>query len=344
MIVTEELLKPISEEFPCGEDLSNDASLQELETMARGKEETQFSAAEPPDWKQLRVRCLELFGQSKDLRIAMTLAVASIELDGLPGLRDSLTLVKGLLETYWTTFYPQLDPADDNDPLQRMNIVASLATPIGTFGDPLRILERLRAIPLCNSIQLGRFNLTDIFRAESGLAAGSEKPAVATARIDAAFQDSNPEELAKTYQVLGDCITLVQAIDESVTRAVGAGNAPDLTPLAADLSAMRSRVAPYIKESAALAVGTDVASAAAGQEAVGQVASSSDGEIRSRKDVLLLLQKIALYYDRVEPSSPVPLILKRAARLVEMDFMQILEDLSPDAIAQVRTITGEKEE
>ena len=36
-------------------------------------------------------------------------------------------------------------------------------------------------------------------------------------------------------------------------------------------------------------------------------------------------------------------MLKRAARLAEMDFMQIIEDLSPDAIAQVRIITGEKE-
>ncbi len=97
MIAVEELLKPISEESPCGEDLSDDASLQELETMARGKQETQFSAAEPPDWKQLRSRSLVLLGRSKDLRIAMTLAVAAIELDGLPGFRDSLALAEG----YW---------------------------------------------------------------------------------------------------------------------------------------------------------------------------------------------------------------------------------------------------
>ena len=55
MIEAEELLKPISEESPCGEDLSDDASLQELETLARGKQETQFSAAEPPDWKAIKV-------------------------------------------------------------------------------------------------------------------------------------------------------------------------------------------------------------------------------------------------------------------------------------------------
>lgn len=339
MIAVEELLKPISEESPCGEDLSDGASLQELETMARGKQETQFSAAEPPDWKQLRSRSLELFGRSKDLRIAMTLAVVGIELDGLPGFRESLVLVKGLFETYWTTVYPLLDPADDNDPLQRMNIVASLATPMGTFGDPFRILERLRAIPLCNSVQMGRYSLTEILRAESGVATESDKPAVATGQIEAAFRDSNPQELGEIFQVLSDCITLVLAIDEWITGTVGASKAPDLTPLSADLGAMQSRVAPYVKEVAAPVIGLDAAPSAAGQ-----VVFSPEGEIRSRKEVLTLLQKICLYYDRIEPSSPVPLMLKRAARLAEMDFMQIIEDLSPDAIAQVRIITGEKED
>jgi len=344
MIVAEELLKPITNGSPCGEDLSDDASLQELETMARGKQETQFSAAEPPDWKKLRSLCLELFGRSKDLRIAMTLAVASMELDGLPGFRESLALVKGLLENYWVSVYPLLDPADDNDPLQRMNIVASLATPIGTFGDPLRILERLRAVPLCNSVQMGRYNLADILRAESGVAPQGDKPAATTAQIEAAFRDSDPEELGEIFRVLSDCIALVQGFDESITRTVGAGNAPDLTPLSGELAAMRSRVAPYVKKEAAPGVGGDVTPAAAAHEPAPQFGFSMEGEIRSREDVLKLLQKICQYYDRTEPSSPVPLMLKRAARLAEMDFMRIIQDLSPDAIAQIRTITGEKEE
>jgi type VI secretion system protein ImpA len=343
MIVAEELLKPISDELPCGEDLSYDASLQELETMARGKQETQFAAAEPPDWKKLRSRCLEVFARSKDLRIAMTLMVASLELDGLPGFRESLALVKGLLETYWVTVYPQLDPADDNDPLQRMNIVATLATPVGTYGDPLRILERLRTVPLCNSVQMGRYNFAEILRAESGVATEGDKPALTTAQIEAAFRDSNPEGLSETFRILGDCVTLVQEIDESITCTVGAASAPDLSPLSGDLAAMQSRVAPYIKKTEVATAG-GTSSAAGAYTSPGQVAFSLEGEIRSREDVLSLLQKICLYYDRFEPSSPVPLMLKRAARLAEMDFMQIIQDLSPEAISQIRTITGEKEE
>jgi type VI secretion system protein ImpA len=340
MIVAEELLKPISEEAPSGEDLSYDPSLQELETLARGKEETQFSAAEPPDWKKLRARCLELFHRSKDLRIAMTLAVASLELDGLPGFRESLSLIKGLLERYWPTVYPQLDPADDNDPLQRMNIVASMAMPVGTYGDSFRVLERLRAIPLCDSVQMGRFSLADILRAESGGPSPEDKPEVKMAQIDSAFRDSKQDGLGEIFQILSECITLVQAIDESITLTVGAKQAPDLTPLSSELSAMRSRVAPFIKGGGAPVV----ASTTGAHEGATQPAFSLEGEIRSREDVLRLLQRIGQYYDRSEPSSPVPLLLKRAARLAEMDFMQIVEDLSPDAISQIRIITGEKEE
>jgi type VI secretion system protein ImpA len=342
MIVAEELLKPISEEAPCGTDLSYDASLQELETMARGKQETQFSAAEPPDWKELSSRCLELFARSKDLRIAILLSAAELELERLPGFRESLVLVKGLLERYWTTVHPQLDPADNNDPLQRMNVVASIAMPIGGLGDPLRILERLRAAPLCISVQMGRYNLADILRAEAGTPGPDDKPAASTGQIDAAFRDSDPGELGEIYRVLSDCTMLVQGIDEFLTRTVGPASAPDLTPLSTQLISMQSRVAPYLPAIAS-AVREATSTVLTGSPAASLRPPSPTGEIRSREDVVKMLHKICEYYVQAEPSSPVPLVLKRAARLAEMDFMQIVKDMSPEAIAQIQKITGETE-
>ncbi len=343
MIVVEELLKPISEEAPCGEDLSYDATLQALETMARGKPETQFSAAESTDWKELHSRCLELFPRSKDLRIAILLSVALLELDGLPGFRESLRLIKGLLERYWTTVHPQLDPIDNNDPLQRINIVASMAMPIGLFGDSLRVLERIRAIPLCNSVQMGRYSLADILRAEAGTPGSDDKPTASMAQIDAAFRDSDPGELGEIHRVLSDCIVSVQEIDEFLTRTVGPASAPDLTPLSGQLVSMQNRVAPYLPAAASVSRQA-TSTVSTGSTTASQRPLSQTGEIRSREDVVRLLHRICEYYEQAEPSSPVPLVLKRAARLAEMDFMQIIKDMSPEAIAQIRTIIGEAEQ
>jgi len=67
------------------------------------------------------------------------------------------------------------------------------------------------------------------------------------------------------------------------------------------------------------------------------------GSIQSRDDVIRALGLICDYYRNHEPSSPVPLILQRAERLVNKDFMEIVTDLTPDAVTQLQVITGKKE-
>jgi type VI secretion system protein ImpA len=186
---------------------------------------------------------------------------------------------------------------------------------------------------------MGRFSLGDILRAEAGASAQGDKPALTPAQIDAGFRDTKPEELNETLRLLDDCIATVQTMDESITKIVGASRAPDLTPLSGELTAIRSKVAPHVRSSVAT---VDAGTAAA--ETPGAVPLSLEGEIRSTDDVVKLLDKICQYYARAEPSSPVPLILRRASRLAGKDFMQILNDLSPDAIPQVRSVTGETEE
>jgi type VI secretion system protein ImpA len=56
--------------------------------------------------------------------------------------------------------------------------------------------------------------------------------------------------------------------------------------------------------------------------------------------VIDALDKVIRYYQAEEPSSPVPLLLMRAKRLVSLGFMDILRDLAPDALAQAANVTG----
>jgi type VI secretion system protein ImpA len=344
MINAEELLKPISDEKPCGEDLSYDPGIQELETLMKGKPETQFSAAEEPDWKALRDRSLELWERSKDLRVATILSLAALKMDGVPAFRESLALVKGMLENYWDTFYPLLDPADNNDPTQRVNLIAAMATPVATYGDPMRMLERLRQAPLADSRQLGRFGLSDIANSETGTAGTDGQPAISADQIAAAFRDTSPEAIQQLNQAVSDSIQLIKDIDTILTDKVGNDKAPDLSELPKQLKEIQKRLAPYAgTESSGDGAPVDGADGEGAAPGAGPAAAKGiSGEIQSRQDVIKMLDKICQYYQRHEPSSPVPFILQRAQRWAEMDFMAIITDLTPDALGEIQKVTGNK--
>ncbi len=286
MIKAEELLKPVSGEKPCGEDLAYDPGFQELDVIMRGKPETQFSPAEPPNWKLLRDRCLELWPRSRDLRLATTLCVAVLKTDGLPAFREGLAVVKGLLEQYWDSFYPQLDASDNNDPTQRVNIIAALATPLGTFGDPMSLLQRLQEAPLTDSMQMGRFSLADILRSETGAAGPDGSAAPAATQIEAAFRDTDAGALEAVNQAVAGSIQLAEGIDQFLTKTVGADKAPDLEQLPRQLKEIQKRLAVYVSGGGAVetAGGDGGAGQPAGSSGPASPANTISGEIQSRQE------------------------------------------------------------
>src|SRR6266436_1120829 len=248
MITAEELLKPISDEKPCGDDISYDPAFLELETKMQGKPETQFSPAEDPDWKEIKGDCLELWKRSKNLRLATALTRAELETDGFAGFRECLALLAGLVEKHWTDVYPRLDPADGNDPTERVNIIASLAAPIGTFGDRLRIIERVREAPLTNSVRMGRFSAGDILRSQTGTPGPDTKPPPSASQIKAAFKDTNEDEIKGLAQKVAEAIALAGQLDQSLTKAVGADKAADFGPLQKEIKEVQKHLAAYLPE------------------------------------------------------------------------------------------------
>ena len=342
MISAEELLKPISDENPCGEDLYYDPSFQELESLMKGKAETQFSPAEDPDWKALRERCLGLLKRSKDLRLVTALCVAVTKTEGLLAVREGMKVLRTLLEQHWEKVYPKLDPDDNNDPLYRVNIIAALSTAKGTMGDPMRFLERLAEAPLTDSPQMGRFSRADIARSQAPAAGAEAKPGASAAQIEAAFRDTKPERLQEINTALSETLSFVKEIDSYLTKTVGTDNAPDLGLLETEIKEIRKCLVPYLPAGAVPA--SETVEGAAGPVAGESAPQPISGEIQSRKDVVRMLEKVCQYYTRAEPASPVPNLLRRAQRLAEMDFMQIINEMCPDGVSQVRAITGEKPE
>lgn len=330
----EKLLQPVSEETPCGDNLEYDSDFGALERAAEGKPGHVMGdkeiPPEPPKWDDVDDAAASLLARTKDLRIASHLAHAQLNLNGMPGFASGLELLNGLLQRYWKDVHPLLDEEDDNDPTLRMNSLAALNSRDG-------ILNSLDRAILVSSRTLGRFSLRDIrlSRGEIAPQDDSEQPPDPT-HIDAAFLDCDLEELTATASAADRCRDAIGGLDAFLREQVGAAYAPDFT----DLKARLNEIGPILNEQ--LMRRGVVTEREAGQIATNGAGAPAalPGEIRSRDDAVRMLDRLCEFFSKNEPSSPVPLLLQRAKRLIAKDFMEILRELTPDGVSQAESIGG----
>ena len=62
--------------------------------------------------------------------------------------------------------------------------------------------------------------------------------------------------------------------------------------------------------------------------------------VNSREDVVHSLDLVLNYYRDNEPSSPVPLLVARAKRLVSSSFIDAIKDLAPGGLKDLQTVAG----
>ena len=321
---------------PSGENLEYDHDFAQLQIAARPGEEKQagseFLAAEAPDFKDVEARALAILERSHDLRAAVILAAASLHTRGLPGLADSVAYVRGVLEQFWDTCHPQLDTDDDNDPTMRINAVQGLAG-----ADT--VLAALRKAALTEGRNFGRVNLRDIQIAtgEIQLRPGDKKK-FDQAALAAAFVDNGEEATAATLRAIRSAIADVTAI-EGIFGDRTPGFGPDLDELRRMLNHMARYVSAHVRGPPA-PVAEDDADAPPDGGRPGRAGGAMPEAIETAQDARRALDSVIAYFQRYEPSSPVPIILERAKRLVGADFMTILKDLAPAGVDSVMQIGG----
>jgi len=340
----EAFLTEVSPDAPCGEDLQYDSAFIALEQKAKGTPEQQIGnrieSALPPNWKEVRKEVLELLSRTRDLRLLVYLTEALLHTEGLVGLQESLGLLQEALQAYWPSIHPQLDPDDDNDPTQRVNILMTLC-------DFDKVVRPISLVPLVESRALGRFNLRDVQIATDKLPRPTDGSAVPEiTAIQAAFMDADVSVLEATYTAVGASFNTLTTIENFVTDQVGVGNAPNFAPLRDVLKEIQQVLKEYAGQRGIGVTQQEGGEEGAGSEDVAgqdtgvRSAAGQLGAISSRQDVIRALDLICDYYAKHEPSSPVPMFLHRAKRLVPKDFMEILKDLVPDGLAQVELIKG----
>jgi type VI secretion system protein ImpA len=344
----ETLLAPVTPEQPSGSLLEYDPAFLALFEAARGKPEQQMGAsiipAEPPNWGKVESGTIALLAQTKDLRLASLLVKARLHEGGAGGLFEGLAFVRGLLEKHWDTIHPQLDPEDDDDPAMRLNALADLA-------DPDAVLTAFRNAEIASARGVGRVRVRDLERPAGGgqapAAGGAPGQEESAPSVEAVLGACDGAALAKTAQGAADALSDLQAIDALVREKLGGERGPELSRLTALVQLVARTLSARVGKDGPEAVEPgrpeDGVASIDAQTGDGGPAPLSVGAIRSRNDVLKALDSICAYYERFEPSSPIPLLLRRSRRLVAMSFLDIVRDLVPDAAPQVEALRGKQE-
>lgn len=337
------LLSEIESNPPCGDDISYDPDFLAIENTFQpsgggilGQEETLEI-----DWNNVAKQSVSLLSRSKNLRVTVFFVNALLRLHGFKGLCDGLQLIQGLLEQYWDNLYPQLDPEDAFDPIERINIFMSFSPETAGGPSPLNLPQTISTTPLCDSRQLGRYSYRDIQVAKGFITpvSESEKEALNLSIIEAAFQDSDKAELTQTSQYILDSIERLGGIMDVFTQRAANRMSPNLEGLQKLLQNTHKCINDFVQVSS----GQDAASAevsASSPQPGGSISAAVPGQINTPQDAAKLLERLCEYFEKNEPSSPVPLLLKRAQKLISMSFYEIVEEMCPDAIGEINRISG----
>jgi type VI secretion system protein ImpA len=323
MFNVEQLLKPVSANGPCGEDLAFSAELDAI-AQARKADDPSIeqgawvTALKEADWKFVTKRCaLLLETRSKDLQLAVWLAEAAAKTAGLRGLGDALQAVAGLCDRYWDGLYPQPDEGGFEQRIGNLCWIAARA--------PQLVME-------CPVTEGGAFSMRDIEAARANGAARIAEVEAARSRTSKAFQQA----------LADDCTACLGALDE-LEKAVDARLGVDGPSFSTARTALQN-LAHFVTPSGAAAA---VAAAPPGQAAAAPAPAIAaqpvvNGALQSRAQALAQLRAVADYFRHTEPHSPVAYLADKAAAWGEQPLHLWLKAVVKDAgaLAHVEELLG----
>lgn len=362
-MILEQWRAPLSADCPCGPDLEYDPDFLLLEQALRERPGPGFRSQDggrtepegaPIAWAEVRERAQALLLRSKDLRLAVWLTRALLHLEGFPAIRQGLGLIELLLQDYWDGVHPRLDP-DDGDPTMRLNALAALGALDAVAGD-------VRASWLLDSRQHGRLTVRELELAQGRLEPlpGEARPPAseAMARLEVALRlapelaaaaREAPQQLEAIRAVLADRLACSRG--ERPGGRSAEVSMPDLSRLQHMLDSVAQAVAQIAATATAPAPIPDLPGA--GFDAAELPASSVQlsregpavqfpGAINSRQQVVEMLDILCQYLEKNEPTNPVQILLRRAQRMMQMGFLELLRDMAPDGLDQAEKVVGAK--
>ncbi|MCE6950761.1 type VI secretion system ImpA family N-terminal domain-containing protein [Cereibacter sphaeroides] len=351
MVELQGFLESVGADHPSGAELRNDARFHAIERLIEPAHRAARVGAAASgssiqvDWPQVIEDCRELAGSGRDLRLLVILLRALAAEEGLSGLTAGLDLMTETVSRYWDTLHPALregSPAEAA--LRRINALRQIENPdTGLLGD-------LEFLPVIEVRGIGRITAGDLAAAAlsrsaalaeaprglgqketEALAAGHEARVNRVAAACRALQAERPEDHARLRDGIAGAIAALERLEAALSvkmQVNGSG------PRFLALTTMLQRMAVPLN-----APPSDAQSPETPAEPATPTPSGSF-RIASRGDVERCLDLIIDFYERTEPSSPIPHLARRMRRMVPMNFLQLMEEVAPSGMKEFRAVAG----
>jgi type VI secretion system protein ImpA len=320
------LVEPSSAEAPCGIDLEDTQLLAGFDTYRLFGSDIPLPA--DTDWRAIRDKSLTALAQSHDLRLLAHLAAALVRIEGLITFCRVITVADRWLGEHWDQVFPRID----EDAILRRNALNS-------FADRMAIVDAVRRSPVVSHRQLGSFSLRDLELATGQLTpTEADVKAPSSAQIEATLAGTPAADLMGLSGALQTGMGSLRNIVATMQTRGGFDSAPDFDGLLRPLSRIDKLLTAHIPGTAA----NEPTTRAADGEDPPAMSTGSVTDIKSRQDAIRALDAVAAFFRLQEPSSPVPMFLERAKRLVSKTFMEVLEDIAPDSVSHAKLIGGIK--
>lgn len=322
------LLSPLEYTSACGAEIEYDPEYIELQVAAAEKVEQQFGTtiipAQQPNWSDVAQRAGDLLRRTKDLRVLAYVARASAEIDGLPGYANVLELALRWLELYWKELYPRIQIDGEEDPLPRINAISSLMEIEG-------VGRALRRAPLAQG-DFGRISLREV---ELYLDKNSYLSGIpGDAQLRQKLISGDTPEINAVRRINTTALALTHLIESHL----GTSWTPDFSgmtkPFEQIVRALDELSGTHaISESPAIASEYPTEQSAPAPQASGTT-------LERREQAMQQMESICRYFERYEPGHPAALLIRRAQRLMPLNFMEIIQDLAPESGQTFEHIVG----
>lgn len=357
IIDVEQLLAPINVEQPTGTEL--DASdlngsfqkikdpLDEARKLIKEQQDKELSGGidsfgqawrviPTPDWTTVIERAQTTLQQeSKDFRVAAWLSEALLREYHVVGLRDGLQLCLGLCQRYWDAIHPAASEEDGHGVtmgafaglVADSTYIALLNTPIVRGTKPGERSERV-------------YTALDYIRAKDteGIANPSERERrlelgyVGMSEFRAIADLTAKDFFSDTLEAANSCLASCEELGEFFhvncqDDEYGEPTSPGLAGIRQQLETLRRIIIELSgTEPTAMASNEDEVET---DRARGSAANTKSQEM-TRESAFQTIERVAQFFERTEPHSPVYFALRQVVRWGRMPFPDLLVELIAD--------------